>query len=158
MRRLPDPRTWRGGRAALLCVVALALLLAPASAAASEPGSAQNPHSRAAAGRHGVIAAAPRPGDECDETAAEDRGALCNQGGGGGGGGGLSLGLVLAVLGGAVVLGVLLLIGAFLYFRRQAGPALTATEPGSEWWTCGKCGKSNMVGTPRCYACGAWQR
>jgi hypothetical protein len=26
-----------------------------------------------------------------------------------------------------------------------------------EWWTCAKCGKNNVIDSPRCYACGSWR-
>jgi hypothetical protein len=40
--------------------------------------------------------------------------------------------------------------------RRTSAPLVPA-DPG-EWWTCRTCGKNNVVGSARCYACGAWQR
>ena len=149
MRQLPDLRTLWGARALMRLALAVGLLvLAPSSAAASTPSGASGAD---------VVAAAPRPGDECADTPEGEANALCNEGGGGGGAG-PDLALILMVLGGALVVGVLLLIAAFLYLRRQAGAPLQATDPGSEWWTCRNCGKANMVGTPRCFSCATWQR
>ena len=141
-----------------LAAAAFIALVLPVSVAAAQPDLRSAAFGDRGAGAHGgIVAAAPRPGDECDDPDAANA-ALCDDEGGGGGGGGGGSGMnVLVILGGALVAGVLLLILAFLYLRRQAGAPMVATEPGGDWWTCRNCGKANMVGTPRCYACGTWQ-
>lgn len=72
---------------------------------------------------------------------------------------------------------VLLAIGAGWYLvmrRRAARPFVVDGAPGAgdahggdvggggagstDWWTCSNCGKTNMVGSARCYSCGSWQR
>jgi hypothetical protein len=77
------------------------------------------------------------------------------------GGGGPDLGLILGVLvAGAVGLAVAAGLG-YLVLRRRARapmePPAGAPEAG-EWWTCRNCGRNNIVGSARCYSCGAWQR
>jgi hypothetical protein len=52
--------------------------------------------------------------------------------------------------------GVIALIAAFVVLRRTSAPMAQA-DPG-EWWTCTTCGKTNVIGSARCYACGTWQR
>jgi hypothetical protein len=82
---------------------------------------------------------------------------ICGQNSGaGGGGGGLNVGGLLPIVAIAVVGGVIALIAAFVVLRRTSTPLVPA-DPG-EWWTCRTCGKNNVVGSARCYACGAWQR
>src|SRR5262249_53999289 len=75
---------------------------------------------------------------------------------GGGGGGALNLTGVLPILaaglGGAGILGV----AVVLILRRQASRPAAPADP-SEWWTCKSCGANNVIGSPRCYSCGAWQ-
>lgn len=75
---------------------------------------------------------------------------------GSGGGGGINLGGLLPIVAIVVVAGVVAIIAAFLVLRRTSAPLVPA-DPG-EWWTCRTCGKNNVVGSARCYACGAWQR
>ena len=73
------------------------------------------------------------------------------------------LGIVLAVL-----------VGWYLFMRRRASrpflPDEAAAVPGGglggggtgagtgDWWTCRTCGKTNLVGSARCYSCGSLQR
>jgi hypothetical protein len=91
------------------------------------------------------------PGDTT--TAAGFR--VC--GGTSGGGGGLfNLGGLLPIVGVALLIGLGVVALAFLALERRVRRQLAPAQPG-EWWTCRNCGKSNLVGTPRCYACGAWQ-
>jgi hypothetical protein len=77
-------------------------------------------------------------------------------GSGGGASGGLNLGGLLPIVAILVVGGVIALIAAFVVLRRTSAPLVPA-DPG-EWWACRTCGKNNVVGSARCYACGAWQR
>jgi hypothetical protein len=103
---------------------------------------------------------APRPGESCpDATPAPGSSDVCDDTtptNGGGGGGGLDLGALLPFLAAAVVGGVLAVIAAFVFLGRRPSAPLAPADPG-EWWTCRSCGKSNVVGSPRCYACGTWQ-
>lgn len=69
----------------------------------------------------------------------------------------LSAGNLLPVIGGVIAAGVLALVVAYLVLRRRASVPLAPADPG-EWWTCPKCGATNVVGSARCYACGTWQR
>jgi hypothetical protein len=105
----------------------------------------------------GIAAFAP-PTETCEPQ--ETRGAggfsdICNPLASGGGGGFDVAGL-LPIVGIAVVGGVVMLIAAFFVLRRTSAPLVPA-DPG-EWWTCRACGKTNVVGSARCYACGTWQR
>jgi hypothetical protein len=109
-------------------------------------------------GGDGVALLAP-PAETCRPE--ETRGAggfsdICGAPGSGGGGGGFNLGGLLPIVGIVVVGGVIALIAAFVVLRRTSAPLVPA-DPG-EWWTCRTCGKNNVVGSARCYACGAWQR
>lgn len=74
----------------------------------------------------------------------------------GGGGGGLNLSALLPIIGVVVIGGAVALLAAFFVLRRTSAPLVPA-DPG-EWWTCRNCGKTNVVGSARCYACGAWPR
>lgn len=106
-------------------------------------------------GDRGVALLAPPP-ETCEpgETrAAGDFSDICDQTPSGGGGG-LDLGALLPIVGIVVVGGVILLIAAFVVLRRTSAAPVPA-DPG-EWWTCRNCGKANVVGSARCYACGAW--
>jgi hypothetical protein len=64
---------------------------------------------------------------------------------------------LLPIFGGAALVGVLALLGTFLFFRRRASVPLSPIDA-AEWWACPKCGSTNVVGSPRCYSCGTWQR
>jgi hypothetical protein len=79
----------------------------------------------------------------------------------GGGGGGPDLGLILGVLvAGAVGLAVAAGLGYLMLRRRARAPMEPppGTPEAGEWWTCRNCGRNNIVGSARCYSCGAWQR
>jgi hypothetical protein len=79
---------------------------------------------------------------------------VCHDGTGGGGGGGLVA--LLPLIGAVVVGGIVVLIAAFLILERRTTAKLAPAEAG-EWWTCSSCGRTNVVGSPRCYACRTWQ-
>ena len=68
-----------------------------------------------------------------------------------------SAGLLLPVIGGVVAAGILALLATYLVLRRRASVPIAPLDPG-EWWTCPKCGSTNVIGSPRCYSCGTWQR
>jgi hypothetical protein len=105
--------------------------------------------------------AAPRPGESCPDTTPAPGGSevVCGEGNGPGdsGGGGsidlAALGPILVAAGGGAAIA---LAAAFLFFRRRAAAPAAPADPG-EWWKCRKCGSSNVIGSPRCYACGEWQ-
>ena len=71
-------------------------------------------------------------------------------------GGGFAIGGLLPIIVALVVGAGLALVGAYFVLRRRAGGPLDPVDAG-EWWTCSNCGRSNVVGSPRCYACGTWQ-
>jgi hypothetical protein len=107
----------------------------------------------------GAALAAPRPGESCPDTtpAPGSSAAVCEEGGDQGGGGGtLNLASLLPFLVAAVAGGAIALVAAFLVLRRRTAAPVAPADPG-EWWTCRSCGKSNVIGSPRCYACGSWQ-
>jgi hypothetical protein len=62
------------------------------------------------------------------------------------------VGLLAAAVGGALIA----LAAVFLIVRRRAAAPAGPADPG-EWWTCRNCGRNNVIGSPRCYACGQWQ-
>ena len=64
---------------------------------------------------------------------------------------------LLPIAGGVVAAGILALVVAYFMLRRRASVPLPALDPG-EWWKCTSCGATNVVGSPRCYQCGTWQR
>ena len=68
--------------------------------------------------------------------------------------GGALLPILLAALvgGGLVALAV-----AYVVMRRRAAVPFVPAEPAGEWWVCRTCGKQNVAGSPRCYACGTWE-
>jgi hypothetical protein len=156
---MPD-RTRRRPRRIALAWPLLAASLALAAAApgwvlGSGAGSGEARVGRAGAG----IALLAPPLETCEpgETRpAGDFPQICGQGAGGSGGGGLNLSGLLPIVAIVVVGGVIALIAAFVVLRRTSAP-LAPADPG-EWWTCRTCGKNNVVGSARCYACGAWQR
>jgi hypothetical protein len=104
--------------------------------------------------------AAPAPGESCpDETPRPGTSVeFCADTGidVGGGGGGTGLGFLLPLLVAAAAGGLLALVVAYLVLRRQAAVPFAPADPG-EWWTCPTCGKTNVIGSARCYACGTWQ-
>ena len=71
-------------------------------------------------------------------------------------GGPIDVGGAVPILGAAVAGGVLALVAAFLVLRRRASGPFAPADPG-EWWTCPKCGSTNVIGSARCYKCGTWQ-
>ena len=79
-----------------------------------------------------------------------------SQSGGGGGGGGFNVGGLLPIIGAAVGGAAIALVAAFLVFRRRAAMPVAPLDP-AEWWTCAKCGRNNVVDSPRCYSCGSWR-
>ena len=129
----------------VLIVVVVALLPSPARGVTQ----AEDGH-----GVPGIAALAP-PRETCapNETRLAGGFNVCTQGTSSGGFdfGGLTI-LVGVIVGG----GVVLLLAAFVILRRTSAP-LAPADPG-EWWTCRTCGKTNVLGSARCYACGAWQR
>ncbi len=107
----------------------------------------------------GSALAVPLPGESCpDTTPAPGLSiAACEEGGGPvAGGGTLDLGAALAILGAVVAGAAIALVAAFLVLRRRASAPVAPADP-NEWWTCRNCGKTNVIGSPRCYACGSWQ-
>lgn len=100
---------------------------------------------------HRVAMLAPPP-ETCRPEETRAAGSPCFPSAGADGG----LGALLPIVAIVVVGGAIALIAAFVVLRRTAAPLVPA-DPG-EWWTCRTCGKNNVVGSPRCYACGAWQR
>ena len=110
--------------------------------------------------RDAVGQAAPRPGETCpDTTPAPGSSDFCDDTtpiSGDVGGGGLDLGALLPFLAAAVIGALLALVAAFVVLGRRSTGPLAPVDPG-EWWTCRSCGKTNVVGSPRCYACGTWQ-
>ena len=102
-----------------------------------------------------VALAVPGPGTECEaEAAPSGEDSSCPEDGGG-----LGLGLLIPLAGGVLLAGVVALAGAYLVLRRRAGPPLVPEPADAEaWWTCSNCGRNNVVGSARCYSCGAWRR
>jgi hypothetical protein len=125
-------------------------IAAPAAVLAGADGTAL---------REAVRQAAPRPGETCpDATPAPGSSDFCDDTTpvSGPGGGGLDLGALLPFLAAAVIGALLALGAAFVVLGRRSTGPLAPVDPG-EWWTCRSCGKTNVVGSPRCYACGTWQ-
>jgi hypothetical protein len=109
----------------------------------------------------GGALAAPRPGESCPDTtpAPGASAVVCGEGDpnvGGGTTGGVDLGGLLPIVAGIVVAGGAVLLGALLLLRRRTLAPAAPADP-KEWWTCRNCGKANVIGSPRCYACGQWQ-
>jgi hypothetical protein len=111
--------------------------------------------------------AVPRPGESCpDATAAPgatlppgSTEAVCGEGKGpegNPGGGSIDLAAVLPFVAAAVGGALIALAAAFLVLRRRTSMPVAPADPG-EWWTCRNCGRNNVIGSPRCYACGEWQ-
>ena len=111
--------------------------------------------------------AVPRPGESCPDLtpapgatkAPDSTAAACGEGTNvdpGGGAGAPDLSGLLPILAAIGVAGGLALVAAFLVLRRRAAAPAAPADPG-EWWTCRNCGSNNVIGSPRCYACGTWQ-
>ncbi len=141
-------RSNASARALIGLLAVLALLAAGASGAVAGQDASE-------VTRQSIFVAAPGD-DPCDSYTpapgvTEDP---CDRGGGGGVAGGVNL---LIVGAGVIVAGgILALVVTYLVLRRRASGPFVPADP-TEWWTCGNCGKSNVVGSPRCYACASWQ-
>jgi hypothetical protein len=102
------------------------------------------------------------PGESCPTVLpGTSSTAVCGEGthqsgGSGGGGGGLNFGGLLPILGAALGGATIALIAAYVVLRRRTAMPVAPLDP-SEWWTCAKCGKNNVIDSPRCYACGSWR-
>ena len=104
--------------------------------------------------------AAPRPGESCpDETPAPGSSDVCADVNDPDvpGGGGLDLGILLPILGALLAGAAIALMVVFVVLRRRPVVPLEPADPG-EWWACASCGKTNVIGSARCYACGTWNR
>jgi len=149
-RRSRRPRRRPGLGWLLLGSIVAFTIAAPVAALAGADGTI----TRDAAGQ-----AAPRPGETCpDTTPAPGSSDFCDDSTpiNGGVGGGLDLGGLLPFLAAAVIGALLALVAAFVVLGRRSTGPLAPVDPG-DWWTCRSCGKANVVGSPRCYACGTWQ-
>jgi hypothetical protein len=149
-------RTARRRPRSVLSSIALAGVFALTSVIPNAALASAPPDGAAQAGS-GITAFAP-PRETCDP--GETRGAggfsdVCDAPSVASGGGFDAAGL-LPIVGIAVVGGALMLIAAFVVLRRTSAPLVPA-DPG-EWWTCRTCGKTNVVGSARCYGCGTFQR
>lgn len=71
-------------------------------------------------------------------------------------GGGTPLASIGLLVIGVIVGVAAVVVIAYLILRWRAGP--TPAEIPGDWWTCPSCGAANIVGSPRCHACGAWPR
>ena len=155
---MPDRTRRRSRRIALAWPLLVIVGLAAAAPGWVLGGGAGSGDIAVGRGDTRVALLAPPPETcEPEETrAAGDFEDICGQGQGGGGGGGPNLGGLLPIVAIVAVGGITALIAAFIVLRRTSTPLVPA-DPG-EWWTCRNCGKNNVVGSARCYACGAWQR
>jgi hypothetical protein len=100
-------------------------------------------------------------GATCPDTtqAPSSTAAICEESGPGdnpGGGGSTDFSGLLPIVATVAGVAVLALVAAFIFFRRRAAAPAVPADPG-EWWTCRNCGRNNVIGSPRCYACGEWQ-
>ena len=129
---MPEPR--RHGRR--LGWLMLAVLALPALISIAAPAA--------------MLAAPPDP-DKCTDASQPPVGAprVCNTG--------VDLGGAVPIVGAVLAGGVLALIAAYLVLRRRASGPFVPADPG-EWWLCPTCGSTNVIGSPRCYKCGTWQR
>jgi hypothetical protein len=136
------------GRLVASWLLLLVAISAPITAYASQPTA---PHPN-------PVALAAPPDETCrpGATVGAEGFDVCSPGAVGNGGGGFNVGGLLPILGGIVLGAGLALVVAYLVLRRRAGAPLDPVDAG-EWWTCGNCGRNNVVGSPRCYACGTWQ-
>ena len=137
------------GRVVAAWLLLLAAFAVPLTAAAGQ---------RPAPGDADVQLAAP-PDETCTPGATDLQGGFdvcAPPAAGDGGGGGINLGGLLPLLLAVVVGAAGALVVTYFVLRRRAGPPLDPVDAG-EWWTCKKCGRNNVVGSARCYACGTWQ-
>ncbi len=136
------------GRLVAAWLVVVAAAAAPLTATAGEAAPIPDP---------AVVLAAP-PDETCTpgQTFAAGQFDVCAPPATGAGGGGINLGGLLPILGVLVLGAGLALAITYLVLRRRAGAPLDPVDAG-EWWTCRKCGRNNVVGSARCYACGTWQ-
>lgn len=139
----------------LVVAVVLALAVAaPVAVLASAGGGGGG-------ARPGVVEpAAPRPGESCaDETPEPGSSDVCEDVTGPEvpGGSVLDLGFLLPIVGALVAGAAMALVAAYLVLRRRPVAPLEPADPG-EWWACANCGKTNVIGSARCYACGTWHR
>jgi len=108
----------------------------------------------------GAALGAPRPGQSCPDTTPPPSSteAPCEDASAPGGdpGDGFDLGSLLPFVAAGLVGAGLALVAAFALVRRRSAVPAAPADPG-EWWTCRKCGRNNVIGSPRCYACGEWQ-
>ena len=130
----------------LMVLVAASMPLAASAGELSLPGN-------------GRVALAAPPDETCTPGATFGAGGfeVCSPPSVGNPGAGFNVGGLLPILGGVVLGAALALVVAYLVLRRRAGAPLDPVDAG-EWWTCTNCGSNNVVGSPRCYSCGSWQR
>lgn len=153
-RAMADPRRRRRHPVGLATILAFWIAVPVAVVAGSGTDGAPR----------GIEALAPVPGESCPDVtlAPGETDPFCGDARpptvitGSGGGGGINLGFLLPILAAAVAGGVLALGGAYLVLRRRASAPFVPADPG-EWWVCRTCGKSNVVGSARCFSCGSWQ-
>jgi len=108
-----------------------------------------------------LASAVELPGESCPAvlpgtSSSAGCGEGTSQSGGGKGGGGLNFGGLLPILGVGLGGAALALIAAYIVLRRRTSLPVAPLDP-TEWWTCAKCGKNNVIDSPRCYACGSWR-
>lgn len=113
-----------------------------------------------------AMLAVPRPGESCPDTTpapgatpgVQSTDTVCGEGTNidPGGGGSVDLAALLPIVATVAAGGVLVLVVAFVVLRRRASVPDAPADPG-EWWTCRKCASTNVIDSPRCYACGSWQ-
>ena len=115
----------------------------------------------------GAALGAPRPGESCPDTTPVPGSTrvpgstetVCGEGkapDNGTGGGSIDISGLLPILAAAGGGAVIALGAAFVVLRRRSVAPTAPADPG-EWWTCRNCGRNNVIGSPRCYACGQWQ-
>lgn len=144
-------RRWRPAGPAPTWILSLVVLGLFAALAVAAPADAVG---REGAGHSREIVLAAPPVESCQPGDRGDTGGftVCRELPGAGGG---LMGL-LPIVGVVVLAGIAVLLGVFLVLERRTTRRLAPAEPG-DWWTCRNCGRSNVVGSPRCYACGTWQ-
>lgn len=145
----PKPRRRRFPGIALVAISGLALLLVVAPVATLAGGVRLG-------GVGPVIGAAPAPGQSCPDQTPAPTDGVCQDVIDPTGAGGIDLGSLLPVLGALLAGAAIAMVVAFLVLRRRADLPPQPIDPG-QWWTCRKCGKNNVIGSARCYACGTWQ-